>query len=198
MKRIGCLAGLVVLLLAAFGAYRTLFPARVGGAAFSQLPPQTQKARRVEAQKLVEKVEAIARDAHTNGKKTFEISASEEQLNTLLQDRLRTEKFPISDLRVGLTPGVLTLQGNVKYSGLEAPATLTGTLAAQNGTLVYTIDSLSVSGLPAPRKLKDKAQKAIEDSLQKAFSREKNARVETVEIGAGQLLIKGTTAGAGG
>ncbi|PQV65218.1 hypothetical protein B1R32_102227 [Abditibacterium utsteinense] len=193
MKRIGCLAFLVVLIFGALGAYRAFFPPRVGGAAWSQLPPQTQKQRRAEAQKLVEKVEEIARDAHKNKNKTFEITASEDQLNTLLQDRLRTEKFPISDLRAGLTPGVLILQGQLKYQGFEVPASLSGSLAAQNGALIYRIDSLSISGLPAPGKVKEKAQKAIEDGLQKAFGSEKNAKIESVTIGQGQLQIAGKT-----
>ncbi len=197
MKRFGCLVGLLVLIFGGFVAVRTFFPARVGGAAFSELLPQTQKERRLEAQKLVERIEDVERDARQSEKKNFEISATENQLNTLLQDRLRTEKFPISDLRVGLSPGTLTLQGQVKYSGIEAPATLSGSLGAKNGVLVYNIESLSVSGLPAPKKLRDKAQNAIEDGLQKAFGREKRARVESVKIGDGKLVVSGTTLGTG-
>ncbi len=193
MKRIGCLPFLVVLLFGAWGAYRAFNPPRVGGASFSQLSPQTQKERRVEAQKLVKQVEEIARGARTKEKKRFQISASEEQLNTLLQDRLRLGKFPISDLRADLTPGVLTLQGSAKYQGFDVPATISGSLQAQGGALTYQIDSLLISGLPAPGKLKDKAQKAIEDGLQKVFGREKNARVEAVEISDEKLLIEGTT-----
>ncbi|HEX9998459.1 MAG TPA: LmeA family phospholipid-binding protein [Abditibacterium sp.] len=193
MKRFGCIALLVVLGFGAFGAYRALYPPRVGGEAFSQLPPQTQKERRQEAQKLVESVEEVARAARKNEKKTFELTVTENQLNTLLQDRLRTEKFPIRDLRAGISPGVLTLQGVAVYQGFDVPATLSGTLKAENGALVFTVDSLSLSGLPAPNQWKEKAQKAIGDGLQKAFARERGARVTDVTLETGKMTVKGNT-----
>lgn len=197
MKRFGCLALLVVLLFGGWGIYRAVNPPRVGGVAFSKLPPQTQKQRRVEAQQLVERIETIARDARqnraANAPKTFEVQASETQLNTLLQDRLRTEKFPISDLRVGLDSGQISVQGTVKYGGIEWPATIAGALTAKNGELRYEIQSLSVTGLPAPAKLRAKAQKAIENGLQKAFASQNRARFESVEIAPGLLTVRGQT-----
>lgn len=193
MKRFGCLALLAVLGLGAWVGYRTLFPARVGGVAFQQLPPQTQKQRRAEAQKLVEDVEKVARAAKKEEKKAFTLSATEQQLNTLLQDRLKTEKFPIRDLRVGLSPGTLTVQGTVNYQGFDVPATLDGALSAQNGELVFEIDSLQLSGLPAPSAWKEKAQKAIGDGLRKALGGGKNARIENVVVENGKLTVSGRT-----
>lgn len=193
MKRLGCLAALVIVGFFSFGVYRSVFPPRVGGVAFSQLPPETQKERRAEAQRLVEDVEQVARSARRKENKNFSLTATEDQLNTLLQDRLRTEKFPISDLRAGLSPGVLTLQGTVKYQGFDVPATLDGTLEAQNGALQFQINSLSLSGLPAPGNIKEKAEKSISQGLQKAFSKDSNARVEKVIIESGKLTVQGRT-----
>ncbi len=202
MKRFGCLALLVVLFLGGWGIYRAANMARVGGVAFSKLPPQAQKQRRVEAQQLVQNIETIAREARESSKsgtqnspKTFEVKASEAQLNTLLQDRLRTEKFPISDLRIGLSRGLVIVQGTVKYGGVEWPATISGALDAKNGALRYQIESLSVTGLPAPPKLRDKAQKAIENGLQKALANKNRANFDSVEIAPGELTVRGQTGG---
>lgn len=197
MKRFGRLVQFVVLIVCGLALYRALYPPQIGGAPFSQLPAQTQKQRRAEAQKLVEKLEEVARAARqsrpTDPKKTFVIEASEEQLNTLLQDRLRTEKFPISDLRVGLESGLLRLQGTAQYGGVSWPATVSGTLEAHEGTLRYRLESLTVSGLPAPTKLRDKAQKSIESGLQKAFARQNRARIDAVQIAPGKLTLRGQT-----
>ena len=197
MKRFGCLALSVMLLFGGFGIYRAAFPPRLSGPSFQQLSPQTQKQRRVEAQTLVEQVESIARDARRKDSepksKTFTVEASEEQLNTLLQDRLRTEKFPISDLRIGLSKQQITVQGIAKYGGIDWPASISGTLEAQNGALSYRIQSLTVSGRPAPAKLRAKAQDAIESGLQKAFSSENRARIDSVEIEPGKLTVRGQT-----
>lgn len=197
MKRFSTLTLGAMLLFCAWGIYQATRPPRPSRAAFSQLPPQAQKQRRAEAQRLVQNIEEIARQARQNDKahvkKPFVIQASEEQLNTLLQDRLRTEKFPISDLSVALSSNQLTLQGTAKYSGVDWPATISGTLQAQNGALRYQIESLSVSGLPAPSALRDKAQKAIENGLQKAFANQQRARIDAVEITPGKLTLRGQT-----
>jgi hypothetical protein len=192
-KGCGCLASLLVLGFLGFAAYRVFVPARVGGVPFSQLPAQTQKERRADANKLVEKIETVARAAKKNKRETFTLNVSEDQLNTLLQDRLRTEKFPIDDLRAGLSPGVLTLQGTVKYQGFDVPATLDGTLEAKDGTLDFKIQSLSLSGIPAPDKIKDKAESSIGDGLKKAFSKESNAHIDKVTIEAGKMTVEGRT-----
>ncbi|RYG69194.1 hypothetical protein EON80_10265 [bacterium] len=192
-KRLGCLACLVVLGFFGFGVYRALYPPRVGGVAFSQLPPETQKERRADAQKLVEQVEDVARSARKKERKEFKLEVTEDQLNTLLQDRLRTEKFPIDDLRAGLSPGILTLQGTAKYQGFDVPATLNGTLEAKDDTLDFQIDSLSLSGLPAPGNIKEKAEKAISEGLKKAFRKDGSAKIEKVEIGEGKMMVEGRT-----
>jgi hypothetical protein len=192
-NRFGCFATLIVLGFAAYGAYYATHPARVGGVAFQELPPETQKTRRVEAQKLVKQVEAVARAARKDEKTSFTLTATEEQLNTLLQDRLKTEKFPIHDLRAGLSPGQMTLQGNVNYQGFDAPATMNGSLSVQNGALEFQVDSLQIAGLPAPGEWKEKAQKGIDGSLKKAFGADRNARIESVKIEEGLMTVKGQT-----
>lgn len=193
MKRFGVFVLLIALLLSVREIYRAVFPPRVS-APFSKLPPQVQKERRIEAQNLVAQVEAVARDAKVaDAPKVFVVQASEAQLNTLLQDRLRTEKFPISGLQIRLFNNILQVQGIAKYGGIDWPATISGTLQARNGALSYRIESLSVTGLPAPRKLRDKAQKAIESGLQKAFAGQNRARIDAVEITPGQLTIRGQT-----
>ncbi len=208
MKRFGCFSLLVLLLCGGWFFYRVAFPPRIGGTPFSQLPPQTQQQRRAAAQQLVQQIEAIARpkrsvanrdDAKAKAQteaqnpEPFVITASEDQLNTLLQDRLRTEKFPVSDLSIGLSQDILSLQGNAKYKGVTWPVTISGALTAQNGALQYNIQSLSVTGLPAPGKLRDQAQKAIENGLKKAFANPNRARIESVEITPGKLVLRGQT-----
>jgi hypothetical protein len=192
MKKLGCIALLVVLGFAGYGAYYAAYPPRVGGVAFKELPPATQKERRVEAQKLVEQVEDVARAAKKDEKKSFILTATEEQLNTLLQDRLRTEKFPIRDLRAGLSPNLLTLQGTINYQGFDAPATMTGTVSAQGGALQFKVDTLQIAGIPMGS-WKEKAQKAVDSSLNKAFGNGNNTRINSVKIESGLLTVTGQT-----
>jgi hypothetical protein len=121
MKRLfsGCL--LVVLLLAGVAAYyywRVSTAPRVGEAIpFAQLAPQEKERRRASAQKLTEDFGRVIQEAKRGENKKFVITANEEQLNTLLQDRLNTEKFPVRDLRVGLQFDLLLVQGRVLYKG---------------------------------------------------------------------------------
>jgi hypothetical protein len=192
-NRWGCLAVLMLLGLGAFGAYRVFSPPPIGGVPFRELPPATQKVRRAEAQKLVEEVKKVAQAAKKPGKKPFTISATEEQLNTLLQDRIKIEKLPVRDLRVGLSPGVLQVQGRANYQGFEVPATLSGTLRAQDGALQFQIDSLQLGGLPAPGEVRERAQKAIGDGLSQAFARDSKTRIDAVKVEAKKLTIQGQT-----
>jgi hypothetical protein len=194
-NRLGCLAALVMLGFGGWGAYRALNPPRVGGVAFNQLPPATQKERRVEAQQLIKQVEEVAKAAKKDERQPFTLTASEDQLNTLLQDRLRTEKFPIHDLRVGLSPDLVTVQGSANYQGFDVPATLSGRLSAQNGALVFQVDSLQLRGFPAPGSLKEKAEKSIGDGLRQAFARDSKALIDEVIIEDKRLTVRGQTTG---
>lgn len=188
----GCFV--VVLLLAIGGGFlywRATTPPRVAEN-FRELSPEEKQRRRENARRLEEEVQGVARDIRRGDKKPFQIVASEEQLNTLLQDRINTDKFPIRDLRAGLADGKLTLQGTVPYKGLETTATLSGNVSAQNGKVVYRIDSLLMGGLfQAPEKWKRKVEKEVGSQLNKLLEGQ-DIDMTRAAVENKQLVLEGT------
>lgn len=187
----GCLV--VVLLLLVGGGYlfwRAKTSPKIAED-FRTLAPQIQKERRTEAQKTVDNVEQIMRRAHSGDKSPFRLVFSEDVLNTLLQDRINTEKFPIHDLRIGLANGQLAMQGVLPYKGMEVTATLSGSLSAQGGKIIYNADSLLFNGLlPAPKKWKERAETEIGKGLNKLIEQQ-NIKITRAAIENQQLLLEG-------
>ncbi len=183
---------LVVLGVGAYFIYQKVAPPRVSTAVpFAQLAPQEKAQRRADAQKLTDQVEQVARESKSGEKKTFHIEATEEQLNTLLQDRLDTSKFPVRDINIGLSPGEMALQGRVNYKGFDATATLTGDVSVKNGQLDFQAGELKVQGFSVGS-LKKKAQKEVTRALNK-WSEKLPGKIETVTIDDQKLTIEGTT-----
>jgi len=192
--RQGCALGAVVLCgLAGFLAWRASTPPRVTDTVpFSQAAPQEQQQRREEAKRFTDQVNEVAASARRKEKKPFTITATEQVLNTLLQDRLDTEKFPVRDLRAGLEPGKVVLQGRVLYKGFDAVATLGGNIVANKGKLEFKADSLQVGGLPAPANWKNKIETTVTEKLNQLL---KNApgRINSVAVEQDKLTIEGVT-----
>ena len=192
--RTGCaLAALIGLGGAFYGVWRAQTPPQVGSTVpFSQLPAPEKERKRTAARQLEEQVDEIARSARKHEKKPFSLVVTADQLNTLLQDRLDTSKFPLREPSVGMEPNRLLLQGKVLYQGIEAVVTLAGNVVAQNGKLVFEAESLQIGGLPAPGKWKDKAQteisKRLNETVQKA-----PGRIDTVTIAQDKMTITGIT-----
>lgn len=192
--RKGCLGVLALLLLGCggFWAWTHLAGPRLDRTPLARLPAVEQQKRRTEARVLEDQVRDIGRSARAGEKKTFELEVTDEQLNTLLQERLDTSKFPIRNLAVGFEPGRVVAQGDVKYNGFEATATLEGTVELREGRLVYTTDSLQIGGLPAPKKWKSQLDSQVTAQLNRALSRAPG-RVESVRIEAGKMIVSGQT-----
>lgn len=193
MKKI---IGLVLLLVIGFVGYQVYsgFSGANSKPSFASLPREEQAKRRVEAQELVKTVENIAKDAKSGQPKNFSVSASEDQLNTLLQDRLRVRNLPIENPQFRITDGSIQLQGQAKYNGFNVPVALTGKPTIKSdGTIDFTVDSLTLSGLPAPGQWKEKAQKAIAEGLPKAFGAAPNVRFNGVELQDGRMTVSGKT-----
>lgn len=188
---IGCL-GLIILLVAGGGYlfWRAKTPPRVGED-FKSLPREEQQRRRTEAQKLEDQTADIVRRVKSGDRKPFRLVATEQQLNTLLQDRIRTDKFALKDLRVGLKPKQLSLQGTVPYKGLETTATLTGDISAQNGRVKFNADKLLIGGLfEAPGDWKEKVEKQVDSQLNKLLSNAK-VNITRAAVEEGQLILEG-------
>jgi len=166
---------------------------RVHVVSLASLPPQEQQKRRAQAQKALDQVKTIARDAKVGKSKTFELRLTQDELNTLVQDRLQTTNLPLKNPRVGLQSGQLIFEADGTYKGIEAPVSASGIVSAQDGDISFEINSLTLGGLPAPSDLKDKAQRVISDGLKKALKEKGSAKIESVKIGDGTLTIKGTT-----
>ena len=166
---------------------------RVRVTPLAQLSPQEQTKRRAQAQSVVEQVKTIARDAKSGQNKPFELVLTQDELNTLVQDRLQTKNLPLSNPRVGLQNGQLVFEADGNYKGVQAPVSANGTVSAQNGDVAFQIESLSLGGFPAPGGWKEKAQRAVSDGLKKALEEKGSAQIESVEIGQGTMTIKGRT-----
>lgn len=165
--------------------------APLGGTSFKQLPAAEQTRRREHLIQLEEKVKDIGRKVKAKEKAPFELVITEEDLNTLLQDRVDTKKFPIREPRAGFTPGQLTLQGMVNYKGIEAPASLSGGLNVQNGQVIFKADSLSVQGFPVGS-LKNKAESEINKLLEQGLT-QTDVKLESISIEQGQMTLRGQT-----
>jgi hypothetical protein len=187
----GCL-GLVLLLIVGGGYlfWRAKTPPTVGEN-FKTLPQEEQQRRRSDAKKLEEQTADIVRRVKSGDRKPFRLVATEQQLNTLLQDRIRTDKFALKDLRVGLKSKQLSLQGTVPYKGLETTATLTGDISAQNGRVKFDADKLLIGGLfEAPGDWKGKVEQQVDNQLNKLLSNAK-VNITNAAVEDGQLVLEG-------
>lgn len=193
MKRLVSLLVLVALGGGAYWWYRSQTAPRVNVTPFAQLSKPEQQQRRAKAQGVVKQVETIARASKKGEKKPFEVTLTQDELNTLVQDRLKTKNLPIENPRVGLQNGQLVLEADGNYKGISAPVSVAGTVSAQNDDVAFAIDSLSLGGFPAPGDWKEKVQRAVDDGLKKALREKGTAKIDSVEIGDGNMTIKGRT-----
>ncbi len=165
--------------------------APVGGVAFKQLPAVEQEKRREHLAQVENQVKDLERKVKNNEKAPFELVVTEADLNTFLQDRINTDKFPIREPRAGFSPGQITVQGTADYKGFSAPASLSGTLKAENGQAAFHADSLTIQGFPAPGSLKEKAEREINKVAQELT--QDSVNLETIAVEQGQVILRGTT-----
>ena len=187
----GCL-GLFVILIAVAGYvfWRVKNPPVVGDN-FAVLT-EAQKTQRRQSRKVLEDhVSDVARKVKSGDRTPFRIVASEPDLNTLLQDRIRTEKFAIKNVRAGLDSNQLTLQGDVPYKGLETTATLVGNISAQDGKVLFKTESLLIGGLlEAPKEWKSKIETQVTTQLNKLIEGAK-VNVTKASVEDKKLIIEG-------
>ena len=192
MKRLVVLLVLVALGGGAYWWYRSRTAPRVNVTPFAKLSRPEQQKRRVKLQNVESQVKAIARASKQGEKKPFEVTISQDELNTLLQDRLKTTNLPLENPRVGLQNGQLIVEADGHYKGLSAPVSVVGTVSAQNDDVAFSIESLTLSGFSLGD-WKEKVQRAVDDGLKKALREKGAAKIDSVEIGDGTLTIKGRT-----
>jgi hypothetical protein len=187
----GCLGLFLLLVLGGgFLFWRLETPPKVGEN-FKTLSPQQKQARRKDAKKLEEEASDVVRRVKRGDTTPFRLVASEQQLNTLFQDKLRTEKFAIRDLRVGLKPHELSVQGTVPYKGFNATLTLTGDVTAENGKIVFKADDLLIGGLAkAPNKWTRKFEKQVTKQLGKLLDNV-DVNVTNASVENGNLILEG-------
>jgi len=194
----GCKQGCALLVLpivagigyVGYTLWQARTPAKVGED-FRRLSVPQKTERRQATQKLEAQIRDLSQAARRKEHKRFSLPISESQLNTILQDRLDTSKFPIRDLKAGLSPQRLTLQGRVLYKGIDAVATLSGNIVAKDNALRYESESLNVGGLPI-NALKAKVDKQVTKALNKLLEKAPG-RIERVEIGDKSMTIQGVT-----
>jgi len=166
--------------------------ARSAPVPFSQLDATEQQRRRTEVGPLQDQAKDIAGKARRHEKVRFQMAFTEEQINTMLQDRAQDPKAAIRDPRVTLSPGRVTLQGNGTYKGLSGAASVMGTVAVRDGQVVFNAESLTVSGLPMPGAVKTEVESEINRRLGQGLS-QIPVKVESVTVEEGRLTVAGTT-----
>ena len=164
---------------------------QVGGTAFKQLPVAEQEKRREHLVQVENNVQDIQRKVKNNEKAPFELVVTEDDLNTFLQDRINTDKFPIREPRAGFSPGQVTVQGTAEYKGISAPASLSGTFAMENGEAAFRADSLTIQGFPAPGNIKEKAASEI-NKVAHSLTKD-SVTLESITIEQGQVTLRGIT-----
>jgi hypothetical protein len=142
MKRFSTGCGLLLLLLLAFVCYRVL-TMRPRQPRLVDLPVAEQKRRRADAERLVKQVESVARRVRHGDTGAWTLTASSEQLNTLLQDRFKIEGVPVQDLGIEIDPGQLAVTGTTQYKGFNVPMQLSGTIETPGGGLNFVAQPLS-------------------------------------------------------
>lgn len=196
MKRKFCCCGCLFVVLAMLGGagYYFYSTTRVPtvGEDFSKLSPQVQKERRAESQKLQDQVRDITRAAREKKKKPFSLVITESQLNTLLQDNVRIEKSPVSQLRAGLSPEEITLQSKIDYKGYNFVATASGTIVVENNKVRCDVDYLNLGGIPAPSSVREKVAAPVTRLLNEQLVKAPG-RISRVTLGEKKLTIEGVT-----
>jgi len=191
-RKTGCLLFSLALVALGFFLFRRAATPPKVGEDFTQLAPEVKAEHRQSAQQLQSNVENLVTSSRNNENKRFTLVATEAQLNTLLQDNLRIKNFPISDLRLGLTPGELAMQGKVNYKGFNGVVTARGDATVENSKLKFNLKQLQIGILPAPKAVKEKTEKAITDVLNKNLAKTPGT-IDRVEIADKTLTIEGTT-----
>ncbi len=187
----GCLGLFVILIIGAGYLFWRIKNPPVVGDNFAVLTEAQKAQRRQSAKVLEDQVSDVVRKVKSGDRTPFRIVASEPDLNTLLQDRIRTEKFVIKNLRAGLDSNQLTLQGDVPYNGLETTATLVGNISAKDGKVLFKTESLLLGGLlEAPKKWKKKIETQVTNQLNKLIEGS-NVNVTKAAVEDKKLVIEG-------
>ena len=192
MKKFVLSAIFLLLLVGGYFAYRA-FSGPALAPRLADLSPEQQAERRADADKLVRQVDEVAQAARKNERSDFKVTATQDQLNTLLQDKIKIKSSPVTDLSAALQPDSLVLSGRAQYNGIEVPVVINGDLRAKNGGLELEIESLTLGGFGAPQKWKDKAKKAAGEAMEKALSQGQNVRFQSVKIESEKLTVTGQT-----
>ncbi len=192
MKKILIFLALLLLIAGGYSVYR-VFSGLYIAPRLADLPPKVRAERRADAKDLVRDIDKVARAARNNERAPFNVTATQDQLNTLLQDKVKIKNLPIRDLSAALQPNSIIVSGRAKYNGIKVPVVINGDLKARDGGLQLQIQSLTLGGFSAPLDWKNKAQDAISKALEEALSGGQKVRFESVEIESEKLTVSGQT-----
>lgn len=189
----GCLLALIVLgTLGLIVVWRVRTPPTVTSVLpITQLAPEQQEQRRESARTVEKQIEDIASSARRRERKPFEFKATAEQLTALMEQHNVAGKSPLRDVRVGIAPGSLSVQGVTTVKGVDLVVTLSGGVALRDNQLVYQAESLYVGGVSTPS-YKDKAERAITEALNRLYDKAP-VHLESVILEQDTLTIKGQT-----
>lgn len=165
---------------------------RLGGTPLVQLSPAQQAVRRASAQQLTTQMAHVDREERRHERVPFTVVATQDQLNTLLQDRIKTHNLPIHDLSLELDADSVAVQATVNYRGFDVPATAHADLGATAGQVTVKVTSVDLAGLPAPVKIKDSLNLELSRQLNRALG-SRGGTIDTVTVEPGKLTVTGVT-----
>ena len=120
----------------------------------------------------------------------FVLRLSEADVTGKMREFLASDRsVPITNATARLRPGRVTVSGQVSTMAAVLDATAVGAVRAESGHLSISIESMSFGGNP-PAVIQLAAGQMLTAMLTRA-SLELPSAVETIEIGDGELIVRG-------
>jgi len=117
---------------------------------------------------------------------------SQEHLTREIAAYLSTQTDPVyRQVTVRFTPGLVTLEGEVKVAGLWIPATVEAQATVSDCRPEATITGLAVGGLFTPRWARDFVADLVYDALDR-YPQDLLICLESIAIGEGETVIEAT------
>ncbi len=101
----------------------------------------------------------------------------------------------VQGLKVAITGGQVLVTGKVQFAKRWVPVTLKARPQAENGKLRLLVTGAYIGRLPAPGSAKRDVQKKLDELTARALSRLPGARVTSVQVTEGQIVIQGKISG---
>lgn len=133
--------------------------------------------------------------AIAQGQKTgrFDLVLTETEINTYIALQLQSQTdFNIENPQVMLTPGQISVSGDVIQSGIKLPLDATfSTTVDGNGNLQVTVIKATVGSFPLPENIRDEIASQIDQNIKSQVASDSNqVYFDAVTIETGKIEIR--------